>query len=344
VVSRLSQVARQARRSESTVSRVLNGHGRASPSTVTAVLTALDVLGFERPPSMRGEPRPRIVGLVLPDLRNPTFPAFADLLTVELLRHGLICALCTRTADGVSEAEHVEMLLAHDTAGIIFVGSSFADAGAKQGRALRQRRIPTVLINPADDNPTRARVSIDDAQAVRLALDHLVMLGHTRIGLMVGPLGHIPSARKAAAFGEFCRSDPRLTGTANLVASTIFSIEGGQTAMTGLLEHAVTAVVCGSDPLALGAVRAARRQGLHVPLDLSVVGFDDSRLMAVVDPPLTTIRQPVRHIALTAVEALVRQLDGAPPDPYEVLIDPELIVRVSTGPAPSKLRKERLAR
>ena len=170
MVSRLSQVARQARRSESTVSRVLNGHGRASPSTVTAVLTALDVLGFERPPSMRGEPRPRIVGLVLPDLRNPTFPAFADLLTVELLRHGLICALCTRTADGVSEAEHVEMLLAHDTAGIIFVGSSFADAGAKQGRALRQRRIPTVLINPADDNPTRARVSIDDAQAVRLAL------------------------------------------------------------------------------------------------------------------------------------------------------------------------------
>jgi DNA-binding LacI/PurR family transcriptional regulator len=114
--------------------------------------------------------------------------------------------------------------------------------------------------------------------------------------------------------------------------------------MTGLLEHAVTAVVCGSDPLALGAVRAARRQGLHVPLDLSVVGFDDSRLMAVVDPPLTTIRQPVRHIALTAVEALVRQLDGAPPDAYEVLIDPELIVRESTGPAPGKLRKERPAR
>jgi LacI family repressor for deo operon, udp, cdd, tsx, nupC, and nupG len=335
VTSRLSQTARLARRSESTVSRVLNGRGNPSPATVTAVLTALDVLGYERPPTMRGEGRPRIIGLVLPDLRNPTFPAFADVLTVELLRHGLVCVLCTRTADGMSEAEHVQMLLAHDTAGIIFVGSSFADAGARQGRALRQRRIPTVLINPADENLTRARVSIDDAQAVRLALDHLAMLGHARVGLIVGPLGHVPSARKAAAFEAYCRADPRLVGPDHKVASTIFSIEGGQTAMASLLEQDVTAVVCGSDPLALGAVRAARRHGLRVPDDLSVVGFDDSRLMAVVDPPLTTVRQPVRQIALCAVEALVRQLDGAPPDPHELLIDPELIVRASTGPAPA---------
>jgi DNA-binding LacI/PurR family transcriptional regulator len=300
---------------------------------VTAVLTALDVLGFERPPTMRSEGRPRIVGLVLPDLRNPTFPAFADVLTVELLRRGLVCVLCTRTADGMSEAEHVKMLLAHDTAGIVFVGGSFADAGARQGRALRQRRIPTVLINPADDNPSRARVSVDDALAVRLALDHLTMLGHSRVGLIVGPLGHIPSARKAAAFTAYCRSDPRVEGPDHRVASTIFSIEGGQTAMAGLLEQDVTAVVCGSDPLALGAIRAVRRQGLRVPDDVSVVGFDDSRLMAVVDPPLTTVRQPVRQIALCAVEALVRQLDGATPDAHELLIDPELVVRASTGPA-----------
>jgi LacI family repressor for deo operon, udp, cdd, tsx, nupC, and nupG len=327
-------VARFAGLSEVTVSRVLNGSTTAAPATVVAVLTALDVLGYERPPALRGRPG-RIVGLVLPDLRNPTFPAFAEELTVALLRHQLLSALCTRTSDGVSEADYIGMLLAHDTtAGIIFVGSSFADAGAKQGRALRRRRIPTVLINAADDNPGQARVSVDDATSVRLALDHLTDLRHTRIGLVVGPLGHVPSARKLAAFRAYCRAVPQLHGCEGLVASTMFSLEGGQTAAATLVAEGVTALVCASDFLALGAIRGVRRLGLAVPRDLSVVGFDDSRFMGVTDPPLTTIRQPVRALALAAVDALVKQIEGAPAEPHELLLNPELIVRASSGLAP----------
>jgi DNA-binding LacI/PurR family transcriptional regulator len=328
-------VARFAGVSEVTVSRVLNGRSRPSLATLTAVLTALDVLGYERPAGLRQRPG-GMVGLVLPDLRNPTFPTFAEVLTVALLRHGLVSALCTRTGDGMSEAEYIEMLLAHDTAGIIFVGGSFADAGARQGRVLRRRRIPTVLINAADDNPGRARVSVDDTLAVRLALDHLAALGHTRIGLVLGPVGHVPSGRKLRAFRDHCRATPQLRRSDSLVASTIFSMEGGQAATLRLLSRGATAVVCASDFLALGAIRAARRQGLRVPADLSVVGFDDSRFMGATDPPLTTLRQPVTPMALAAVDALLAQIDGAPPAVDEEIFDPELIVRGSTGRVPAR--------
>lgn len=325
--------------SELTVSRILNGGWNASPTTLASVLTALDVLGYPRPEALRGTPE-RIVGLVLPDLRNPTFPAFADELTVALLGHRLVSALCTRTADGMSEARYIERLLAHDTAGVIFVGSSFADAGTRSGRALRGRRIPTVLINPADDNPDRARISVDDALSVRLAIDHLSALGHRRIGLIIGPRGHVPSARKLTEFRRLCRGDPRLRGCAGLFASTIFSVEGGRQAASALLDTGVSAVICGSDPLALGAIRAARRRGLEVPGDLSVVGFDDSRFMGATDPPLTTLRQPVHAMAQAAVEALLTQMEsgrtGVAPAGEEQYFAPELIVRDSTGQVPAK--------
>src|SRR6201996_8002802 len=114
---RLGDVARKAGVSEATVSRVLNGRPGVSESTRAAVLTALDVLGYERPTHMRGG-RARLVGLVLPELQNPIFPALADVIGDALAQHGLTPLLCTRTAGGVSEAEYVDLLLQHRVSGV----------------------------------------------------------------------------------------------------------------------------------------------------------------------------------------------------------------------------------
>jgi DNA-binding LacI/PurR family transcriptional regulator len=266
--------------------------------------------------------------MVLPDLHNPIFPAFAEAMAGALFRSGLVPVLCTRTADGVSEAHFIEMLLARQVAGIVFVGASYADAGPEQARALRQRKLPIVLINAADENLGVPRVCVDDAIAVDLALGHLTALGHERIGLVVGPKGHVPSDRKIVEFEA-------RGGARGLVASTLFAMEGGEAATTRLLGKGTTAVVCASDALALGAVRAARRQGRRVPADLSVVGFDDSTFMAVTDPPLTTVRQPIKAISAAAVRSLVAQIEGRKVPLDEELFDPELIVRGSTGAAPS---------
>ncbi|GLX00150.1 LacI family transcriptional regulator [Microtetraspora sp. NBRC 16547] len=309
--------------SEATVSRVLNGKAGVSDATREAVLTALDVLGYERPTQLRGE-RGRLVGLVLPELQNPIFPAFAEVVGGSLAQQGFTPVLCTRTVGGISEADYVDLLLQQQVSGVVFAGGLYTQAGVVHEHYLRliDRRLPTVLVNAAADHWEFPRVSCDDSIAVEQAVGHLRSLGHERVGLVVGPPDHMPSARKLEAF--------RASG-GELVEHTMHSLEGGHAAAAKLLARDVTGIVCGSDPLALGVIRAARRQGLRVPQDVSVVGYDDSPLMTCVDPPLTTIRQPIEAMGRAVVELLVNQIDGTAVATGELLFEPELVVRASTA-------------
>src|SRR6202042_3280168 len=117
------------------------------------------------------------------------------------------------------------------------------------------------------------------------------------------------------------------------VEHALFSLEGGQAATTRMLRQGVTGVICASDVLALGAIRAVRRAGLSVPGDVSVVGFDDSGWLNCTDPPLTTVRQPIESMGKAAVALLVNQMESVSVYAEELLFEPELVVRGSTGPA-----------
>jgi DNA-binding LacI/PurR family transcriptional regulator len=192
-----------------------------------------------------------------------------------------------------------------------------------------------VLLNAAIENLEFPRVSTDDVIAARQAFQHLASLGHRRIGLVVGPEDHVPSRRRLAAFTELAKD----AGTeAAPVEHTLFSLEGGQAATSRMLRQGITGVICGSDVLALGAIRAVRRAGLAVPRDVSVVGYDDSAFMNCTDPPLTTVRQPIESMGKAAVELLVSQMEGISVYPDELLFEPELVVRDSTAPSPAQIR------
>ena len=198
---RLVDVARKVGVSEATVSRVLNDKPGVSESTRQAILTALDVLGYERPTKLRGE-RARLVGLVLPELQNPIFPAFAEVVSSALAQQGFTPVLCTQTSGGgVTEADYVELLLQQQVSGVVFAGGLYtqADAPHDHYRRLTQRKLPTVLVNAPIEGLGFATVSCDDASAAEQAVGHLLSLGHTRIGLLLGPTDHIPSRRKLAA-------------------------------------------------------------------------------------------------------------------------------------------------
>jgi DNA-binding LacI/PurR family transcriptional regulator len=197
---RLAEVARKVGVSEATVSRVLNGKPGVSDSTRQSVLTALDVLGYERPTKLRGE-RARLVGLVLPELQNPIFPALAEVMGVALSQRGFTPVLCTQTAGGVSEAEYVDLLLQQQVSGIVFAGGLYAQQDAPHGHYARlaELQLPTVLVNASIEGLGFPRVSTDDAVAVEQALGHLLSLGHTRVGVLAGPADHVPSNRKVAA-------------------------------------------------------------------------------------------------------------------------------------------------
>lgn len=330
MTKRLAEVAKKAGVSEATVSRVLNGRDGVSEATRASVLTALDVLGYERPTKLRGE-RARLVGLVLPELQNPIFPALAEVVTASLAQRGFTPALCARTIGGVPESDYVEMLLDHQVSGVIFAGGSYAlaDASHEHYRRLTDRGLPVVLVNAGVDELGFPRVSTDDAVAVEQAYGHLRSLGHEKIGMVLGPEGHIPSRRKVAAMIQ-------VAGWADdaWVERSSFSMEGARVAATKLIERGATGIICASDVLALGAIRAARRLGRSVPADVSVVGFDDSAFMTCTDPPLTTVRQPIETMGQSAVDILVSQIEEAGVLHDELLFEPELVVRGSTGPAP----------
>ncbi|MEJ1213145.1 LacI family DNA-binding transcriptional regulator [Streptomyces sp. CCNWLW230] len=331
---RLAQVAKKVGVSEATVSRVLNDKPGVSEATRQSVLSALDVLGYERPTQLRGE-RARLVGLVLPELQNPIFPAFAEVIGGALAQQGLTPVLCTQTKGGVSEADYVELLLQQQVSGVVFAGGGLfaqADAPHDHYRLLAERNIPVVLINASIADLDFPCIACDDAVAVEQSWRHLASLGHERIGLVLGPSDHIPSRRKLAAAQDAAHA-MNAELPEEFVERAMFSLEGGQAAAARLLERGVTGIICASDPLALGAVRAARRRGLHVPHDISVVGYDDSAFMTCTEPPLTTVRQPIEAMGRAAVDLLCAQIQGTEVPHRELLFEPELVVRGSTAQA-----------
>ena len=222
----------------------------------------------------------------------------------------------------------MEQLVGRGVNGIVFLSGLHADTSVDPGRYTRLagRGVPFVLINGYNEQISAPFVSPDDRAAARMAARHLTELGHQRIGLAIGPRRFVPSQRKTEGFLQ--ELGPQAE---DRVRHTLFSVEGGHAAAGALLDAGCTGLVCGSDLMALGAVRAARQRGLDVPGDVSVVGYDDSELIAYTDPPLTTVRQPVRAMASAAVNALLEEIAGESVRHTEFVFQPELVVRGSTA-------------
>jgi LacI family transcriptional regulator, repressor for deo operon, udp, cdd, tsx, nupC, and nupG len=294
-------------------------------------MAELEALGYERPVGA-ARLRSGLVGLIVPELDNPIFPAFVQATESALAAYGYTPLLCT-ASPVVQEDEYVDVLLDRGVAGIVFVSGRHANIAVDHGRyhGLRAAGVPVVLVNGHVEGLDAPFVSADDVAAMRMAVQYLHSLGHRRIGCAMGPERYVTSQRKVRGFREALPA-----GTDDgLVVHSVYSVQGGQAAAETLLDLGVTAVVCGSDLMALGAIRAARARGLEVPRDVSVTGFDDSPLMAFTDPPVTTMRQDVAAMSQHAVDALLDEIRGTPQPRRELLFHTELVVRGSTGPAPA---------
>lgn len=330
--TRMTDIAARAQVSTATVSRVFNGVGQVSETTRAKVLTAIDELGYERPVLEPTSSVPN-VGVILPELTNPIFAAFAHNLQNAIAASGGVAMLRSQTPGATSELDHLESLIAHDVDGIIFVSGRHADylGDLNRYQDLTDRRIPFVTINGARPEIAAPDFSTGDAAGIRAAVGHLAQLGHRNIALLTGRSHVVPSARKLAAFREimselFDVEDP-------LTAETFYTYEAAAAATGPLIRAGATAVVCGSDMQALGVIRALRDAGLSVPDDVSVVGYDDTFLMSHTDPALTTVRQPVNAITNAAVQTLFDAIGSARTLVHEDYVyNPDLVVRSSTAP------------
>ncbi len=338
---RLADIAERAGVSVATVSRVLNDKPGVNESTRTVVLTAVDVLGYDRPARLHKRTS-GLVGLVLPELENPFFPRLAQALEDRLARHGYTPVLCSQTLGGVHEDDYVSTLLEHGIAGIIFVSGIHAVAGTTPARYQRliEAGLPLVFVNGPMPDVDAPAVSTDDATSMDLAVAHLANMGHQDIGLVTGQRRYVTVQRKVSGYKDAMRRhvDAGLGDDwlERRVASTYYTVEGGSLAASAILGNGVTGIVCASDVMALGVVAAARRRGLDVPGRLSVVGCDDSLLIEFTDPPLTTVRQPVPALAEATVRSLLDRIAGSRPATGELMFKPELVVRGSTARAPAR--------
>ena len=330
----LRDVARHAGVSVATASRVATGSNAVRAETRQRVERAMRELLY-----VAAAPRVEsgVIGLLMPELANPIFPALAQEMETRATALGFVTVLCTTAASPEAEAQYVHMLLERRVDGMIFISCEMTDLRADHSHYARllAEGARLVFVNGGVERLDVPAVGVDERAAGHLATIHLLELGHRRIGFVAGPRHFVPTREKAA--GREAALTEAGVDPDGLVASAEFGVEGGREALRQLLARPdrPTGVICSSDLMAIGVLKEAAAAGLRVPEDLSVVGFDGIEATEWTQPALTTIEQPVADIAETAVNAL-KSLMEEPDRPLpNFLFRPQLRVRSSTGPLAS---------
>lgn len=307
-----------------------------SPDTRRKVLHAVEVLSYS--PNSAAKHlrtlRSRKLLVTVPDISNPFFALILQGIEEAAQLAGYSVLLGDTQHDEKREERYAQMLARKEADGLIFLGHRLPKTASDLIRSLSPACAP--VVNGCEFCPRLGipSVHIDNAAAAAEAMRHLYSLGHRRIGVVTGPL--VSPLSKDRLEGATRRAREEGAEHDLIVMQGNFSIESGSDAGDSLLGRAdrPTAVFCFNDEMAMGVMDAARRRGVRVPEDMSVVGFDDIRFARIMNPSLTTIAQPMREIGVGTVRLLLDILDGAVVEAVSVTLPHRLVVRDSTAPAP----------
>lgn len=325
-------VARLAGVSTATVSRALNGTGQIAPATRRAIEEAVERLGYRANSVARSlvTKSTQTIALLLPDITNPFYAALVGGVQEYTLAHGYTMLLCTTEGDAAREEQYLSLLRAQQVDGALVDGLRLPPD--RIARFVRDG-FPIVCLDRDVASDSVPLVQVDNRLGGRLATEHLLGLGHVRIGHVTGDPELGISGERRAGYQEALAA-AGIPAEARFVAGGRFTEESGYEGTRALLAGApdLTAVFVANDLSALGALRAIAESGRHVPADVSVVGFDDLRLAPFTVPPLTTIRQPAAEIARLATAILLGLGRGETVAETRHLLRPTLVVRASTAP------------
>lgn len=331
----LRDVAKRAGVNPATASRALNPAlpGRISAPTEERIREAARELGYRPDPVARSlrTRRSGFVGVVVPDLTNPVIPPIVRGIEGVLWSAGIACLLADTDNDPERETLLVDELLARRCEGLIV---ATATRSSETVNELAIGDVPTVLVTRDIDTHALPLVAGDDASGVQAAVEHLADLGHGAVAGVTGPLDLSTTARRLEAF-EAASERLGLDVAGRVVHGDAFTAAAGRRACAELLERdrEFTAVVAGNDLIALGCLETLRAEGLRCPEDVSIVGHNDTPMVADLQPPLTTVAIPQERIGAEAARVLLewRQGDAEPPG-EPILLPTELVVRGSTAP------------
>jgi len=329
---KIQEVARRAGVSPATVSRTINNPSMVNAKTAKRVWKAVEELNYYPNSQARSlvSGRSRILGLIVSDITNPFFPELVKGFEDIAIQNEYEILISSTNYEPERMALCVRRMLERKVEGVAIMTSEMDKHLVEQ---LAHRNVPLVFLDVGPTGESISHVVVDYAMGVREAVEHLLSLGHRRIGFVSGPLG-LKSARiRRSAFLRLM-SQYGIDEDKRLLEEGDHTVDGGLSAMTRMLESqcAPTALLASNDLTAIGMMRAVHRAGLSVPRDISIVGFDDIHLAEFTEPPLTTVRLSRRELAEHAFHALLGDSGEAPGSQSK--LETHLIIRESTGQAP----------
>jgi LacI family transcriptional regulator len=330
--ARLEDVAREAGVHVSTVSRVLNGSQTITvrPETRQRIIDTARRLRYRPNAIARGlkTASAGALGLLVPSLRNPVYSSIIRGAFDRAWAGGMVVLLAEDTG-GTSAQQAYESLVGEGRIDGLLIAS------ARPGNPILKRfaedLVPCVFVNRRHRG-SGCNVSMREEDAGRIAAEHLLELGHHRLGHLSGPQRLDTARRRMQGFVDVAKA----AGAEVQIEEAAFDERGGAQAMATLLtgRRPPTGVFVSNINQSVGALAAARLHGVSVPADVSVVGYDDDPLAEYLQVPLTAIRMPLWELGATAVDVLVEQLHGGAPRDLELETPPQLIVRESTAECP----------
>jgi DNA-binding LacI/PurR family transcriptional regulator len=337
----IQEVARRAKVSTATVSRVLNGSSKVREDTAKRVRRVIANLNYVPNNSARNLRigRSELFGLVVSDIKNPFFPDLIDHFEELAAAQGINVIFTHTNYDDQRMASCMQRLIERNVDGIAVMTSEVNESALELAN---RSRIPVVLLNQPSLASKYTSVLVDYSRGYHEAVDHLRHLGHRDIAFLSGSTSFSSVRRRQEAFQSAVEKSGMQFRKECLVVGDL-RVEGGRKAMADILQMKPkpTAVVATNDLMAVGALQAAQAAGLRVPEDLSIIGFDDIPIAAMMHPELTTIHLSRREIAANAFARLIylrkKELSTLPDLPPRIY--PRLVVRGSTAPPHGKGRR-----
>lgn len=325
-IMNIYDIAKEANVSISTVSRVLNKKGNVNSNTQKRVEEVLQRHNYTPSAIARGmmSKSLRTVAVVTVDIREPHYARTTYTIEREFSRRGYEVSLCN-TGGGKKETErYLHAVREKQADGIVLVGSVFNELGNQPEIRPLLKKIPVVLANGQLNLPNSYSVLVDDRYGISLSVRHLLNKGHKDI-YYIKDMNTDSAAAKADGFIQTMRQEG-IQDPERLILETTKSLEGGERAVQALLDSGkpFTALVCGEDITAAGAVKKLLREGLRIPDDVAVTGYNNSEYSRICEPPLTTVDNKPELVAMLCVQLLESLIENT--DPYSSgTIQPELI-------------------
>lgn len=325
------QVARRAKVSTATVSRVINGFANVRESTSARVQRAIAELNYVPNTSARSlrVGRSRLLGLIVSDINNPFFPELIDAFEGLAAAQGIEVIFTHTNYDLDRLRSCIRRMIERNVDGIAVMTSEIDETTLQQV----PESIPLVLMNQPALRGRYPNVPVDYANSFHEAVRHLQLLRHREIGFIAGP-SILSSAKRRRHDWELAMKHLELKVHPEWIVAGDMSVQGGEDAMKALLalRRRPTAVLATNDLMAVGALQAALHAGVRIPKEISLIGFDDLPVASMMVPPLTSIRVARREIAASAFGSLLQAIRGQGRKPCPAVL-PTLVVRQSTGPA-----------